>query len=420
MITSIRIVNFKNLADEVLRVGPFTVIVGTNASGKSNIRDAFRFLHGIGRRYTLAEIIGGKHGPGAQVEWQPIRGAYNEIARFSGTSRKRIRDLSLRVEIQFDDDTFDYEITIRYNPRRADAFRVIEEKLTNNSEIYFCTANRPNSTRHIITAGTDVKSRISLSRLKPALTQLIDHQHRHRLPAPRGMPEVVADFLESMRFMELSPEILRYPSNPGATILGDAGQNLSAVLESICLDERKKDVLISWLRELTPMDIKDFEFPRDMSGRIHLHILELDGRIVSADSASDGSLRFLGLLAALLSNDVMTSLYFFEEIDNGIHPARLALLVDMLERGTEGGRIQVITTSHSPDLLSLLSDESFEDTSIVYRDEESRDSTIRRVAELPDVKELRNIQGLGRLHSTGWMEDVLAFEGYEDEKAIRG
>ena len=52
MITSLRLVNFKNFADETLRVGPFTVIVGANASGKSNIRDAFRFLHGIGRGYT--------------------------------------------------------------------------------------------------------------------------------------------------------------------------------------------------------------------------------------------------------------------------------------------------------------------------------------------------------------------------------
>ena len=59
MIKSVRMVNFKNFADETLRLGPFTVIVGANASGKSNIRDAFRFLHGIGRGYTLAEILGG-------------------------------------------------------------------------------------------------------------------------------------------------------------------------------------------------------------------------------------------------------------------------------------------------------------------------------------------------------------------------
>ena len=48
----------KGFADERLRMGPFTVIVGANASGKSNIRDALRFVHGIGRGYTLAEISG--------------------------------------------------------------------------------------------------------------------------------------------------------------------------------------------------------------------------------------------------------------------------------------------------------------------------------------------------------------------------
>ena len=58
VITNLRLTNFKNFADERLAVGPFTVIVGANASGKSNIRDAFRFLHGVGRGYTLAETVG--------------------------------------------------------------------------------------------------------------------------------------------------------------------------------------------------------------------------------------------------------------------------------------------------------------------------------------------------------------------------
>ena len=57
MITSLRLFDFKNFDDETLRVGPFTVIVGANASGKSNIRDAFRFLHGIGCGYTLARDV---------------------------------------------------------------------------------------------------------------------------------------------------------------------------------------------------------------------------------------------------------------------------------------------------------------------------------------------------------------------------
>ena len=86
MITSVRLKNFKNFADEALRLGPFTVIVGANASGKSNVRDAFRFLHGIGRGYGLADIVGGRYGAGGQVEWEQIRGAGNEIVRFGAPS----------------------------------------------------------------------------------------------------------------------------------------------------------------------------------------------------------------------------------------------------------------------------------------------------------------------------------------------
>src|SRR5580692_2693698 len=80
MFTSLRLERFKNFKDAELKLGPFTVLIGANASGKSNIRDAFRFLHGISRGYSLAEIIGGKYGEGGQREWSGIRGGIREIS----------------------------------------------------------------------------------------------------------------------------------------------------------------------------------------------------------------------------------------------------------------------------------------------------------------------------------------------------
>ena len=138
------------------------------------------------------------------------------------------------------------------------------------------------------------------------------------------------------------------------------------------------------------------------------------GESVSAYSASDGTLRFLGMLAALLNEDY-AGLYFFEEIDNGIHPARLHLLLDLIERQTAKGKIQVVATTHSPDVLNLINDTTFENTSVVYRDEDSADAVIRRVAELPNARELRKSQGLGRLHTSGWMENILSFAEAERE-----
>jgi predicted ATPase len=191
-------------------------------------------------------------------------------------------------------------------------------------------------------------------------------------------------------------------------MLGDSGENLPSVLEAICTDSTRERNLMSWLQELTPMDVKDFDFPRDPSGRIHLHIVERNGRKVSAYSASDGTLRFLGILAALLDPNE-GGLYFFEEIDNGIHPNRLWLLLDLIEQQTAKGKIQVVTTTHSPALLAWMNDTTFEHTSVVYRDEYWTDSVIRPIAGLYNLRELRKSQGLGRLHTGGWMEDMLAF-----------
>ena len=173
---------------------------------------------------------------------------------------------------------------------------------------------------------------------------------------------------------------------------------------------------MAWTRELTPMDVADLEFPIDpVTGLVQLAIAESNGNRVSAYSMSDGTLRFLAMLAALLS-DNPARLYFFEEIDNGIHPSRLRLLIDLLEMQTEKGATQVVTTSHSPDLLSMVNDRTFGNMSVVCRLEDASDSIIRPVSEFPNAENLRSTQGLGRLHASGWMEDALAFTEENDEE----
>ena len=229
------------------------------------------------------------------------------------------------------------------------------------------------------------------------------------------MPDKLRSCSGTAAFLDPTPDLMRKPAFPGQKVLGDSGENLATVLQEICADEGRKGVLSEWVRELTPMDIADFEFPRDSTtGLVQLAIREQNGRMVSAYSASDGTLRFLAMLAALLDTNP-ASLYIFEEIDNGIHPARLHLLVDLIERQTAKGEVQVVTTTHSPDLLSMVSDKTFENTSVVCRLEDTNDAIIRPVSGLPNAKELRKSQGLGRLLAGGWMETALAFtEGDRD------
>ena len=429
MITSMRLVNFKNFADEALRVGPFTVIVGANASGKSNIRDAFRFLHGIGRGYTLAEIIGGKYGPGGQRAWEPIRGAANEIVRFGQSG------FSIEVGIQLKAADVCYLIEVGYE-RENNEFRIAREKLTGRIKPGYAKEHRsftvnsnPDRAASVPTPadGYPLLYRIFLSirERDPTFQKELDSMVE-TMGEPISISQPSKEFLDphilqtmaifaGMRFLELSPERMREPALPGHTVLGDSGENLAVVLKALCSDAERKDILTAWLRELTPMDVRDLRFPHDPSGRVHLQILEGNERTVSAYSASDGTLRFLALLALLLGKR-SNGLYFFEEIDTGIHPARQSLLLELIEKQAAKGGVQMITTTHAPDLLTLVNDTTFEDMSIVCRLEDSDDAIIRLVAELPNARQLRKSgSGLGGLLMEGWMETALAFtENYEE------
>ena len=75
----------------------------------------------------------------------------------------------------------------------------------------------------------------------------------------------------------------------------------------------------------------------------------------------------------------------------------------------------MLTTTHAPTLLTVTNDNTFKHTSVVCRLEDTSDAIIRPIAELPNVRELRRDQGLGRLHESGWMEDALFFTEDYDE-----
>ena len=419
MITSLRLIDFKNFADETLKLGPFTVIVGANASGKSNIRDAFRFLHGIGRGYTLAEILGGKFGAGGQLEWAGIRGAPREVARLRKRYVNEWSSFAIQIELTLKTGKAIYYIDVGYH--EIQGYSLASEFLSTEAGFLFATKESEDPRSISLLLGESGEELTGINRLQPALIQFNQHLAGGQLQlsdnerADHHLTTLqLINCLLAIYPIDLVPDRMREPGFPGMPILGQFGQNLPGALEEICGNSSQKNVLMSWLRELTPMDVIDLQFARDPNGRIYLWLVERNGRKISASSASDGTLRFLAILSTLLVSN-HTRFYIIEEIDNGIHPARLHLLIDLIERQTAKNGIQVVATTHSPDVLNLINDNTFENTSVVYRDEDSADAIIRPVAELPKVRELRKSQGLGRLHAGGWMEDMLAFESADAE-----
>lgn len=426
MIKSLHLESFKNFAEADLDVGPLTLLVGANASGKSNVRDAFRFLHGIARRYSLAEIMGAKYVEGGVLQWRGIRGGTREV------TPDGVDAFTIEAVVEIDDRGHRRDATYRIKVDISDQQRgpkVVEERLSVAGRGQYVFDSHPDSNQPGEADALHIAVRIrkqaragyvgpvmNFANTKPVLSQLLDH------PEPtqtvREPVRLVVQALSSMRFLDLDPDAMREASFPGQTILGDRGENLSSVLQSITEGGEQESVLTEWVRELTPMDAKHFHYLPDAQGRVLLYIEEANGRRVSAVSASDGTLRFLAMIAALLGPEP-ADLYFFEELENGIHPNRLFLLLDLIERNvSEGGR-QLVATSHSPQLLSQLSPTALEHASLVYRLEDSATARIIRVLDLPDAARVLKEQDLARLHAAGWLEDAATFAAVEPDEPLR-
>lgn len=424
MLKSLRLENFKSFKNAELSLGDLTVLVGTNASGKSNIRDAFRFLHGISRGYSIAEIIGEKYGEGGVLQWRGIRGGTKEITycgadsfaisiSFSVHDGDTEYDMDYRIEVQLDSSSpFPYII-----------FEVLNCKQTNNPIFasFDSTLNNHNSVRFYDSwhsrGGDYFPNYIPMlfqiekeNRLKGVISKIdIDFD----IPVTKKLCELALNSIGDMRFLDLSPDVMKLPTFAGQNTLGDRGENLSSVMLDICRDETRKAILLDWLQSLTPMDAKDFDFPEDFTGKVLLRIEEASGQKTTAYSASDGTLRFLGLLAALLGNQ-RSRFYFFEEPENGIHPNRLSLLLQLMQQEVSNSSMQIVITTHSPLLLNFLSPESLEYASLMYRIGDRTESRITKIMDIPNARELVVNEGLSSLLDSGWLEDAMYF--LEDEE----
>jgi predicted ATPase len=433
MISKLVLSGFKSFSQyQILKLGNFSILLGTNASGKSNVGDALRFLQGTVEGYTFLEVSNGKRGIHGETVWKGIRGGINEL--FHGKTNEcslYIAKNNLKFEY-----VYNYGILISKDASSIEPFLLSENLTINNEktcEFLFPLDGSEGTCNFldIMRNGIDVKfhhsgifgdifkfpyqasSNYTTLRLQsfvnmsPFYLKLPESDRQKLDKLPKILDEIRHDFVP-IKFFDLNPEAMRTPSLTGQTVLGEQGENLSSVLQAICEQTDTKANLLEWLGALTPTDAANFKFYTDpYTNKVLAILVESNGQETSLYSASDGTLRFLAILAALFS-PTPASLYFFEEIENGIHPSRLYLLVELLEERAKSG-IQIIATTHSPQLLNLVSQTTLENSSLIYRAGEPSSSRIMPILEIPNIKEILEKQDIAKLYSTGWFEDIMEF-----------
>lgn len=406
MLTAITLENFKSYRSARLPLAPLTVLIGANASGKSNAVEAMRLLSWLAQGQKLSAIRYAIH-DGEQV----VRGKVQDLAYCEGDS--------FGIGCETDDGDFNrLSMTVSL---REDGLHLTGEQVA-GIRLPLYDLDQPSTGR-----STDVrvaydnfspggrKPHVVCSDQMAIFTQLtspatFDAKHRK---SRETIPKIARGYeasLGSMLFLDPVPARMRDYSFPGEHRLNGDGSNISSVLWDLTegarsTDEATADVL-GFVKSLPEQNIAGFDFLKEPRGGVMIQLEETFGaqtRRYDASLLSDGTLRVLAIAAAMLSAQ-SGSLVVIEEIDNGVHPSRARHLLDSIRNLARRRNLRVLLSTHNPALLDALPDEAVPDVVFCYRDPEDGSSRLVRLDDLPTYPELVAQGSLGDLATSGALE----------------
>ena len=407
MITSISLKNFKSIKEANLKLGPFNLFIGTNASGKSNFFDALRFLQGIGWGLSIDEILNGRPRTGTGSEWDGVRGGSSYL-QWSDPAAEDTRAKQVWIEA-------------RVSPRSESKFPLSYSYGIGINTVKNCVRGEylsgdwdtseveneigsPVITARYHSPGRGKKPHIDFEKHRPVLQQA--RSNSRLTPTDRKHAEDLLKSLRDTQRLDPQPSVLRrYASALDVERMGEHGENFAALVEQICSDEKRKEGYLGWLRELRPAEVDDIKVLRGALKEPLFGLIER-GREFPAPVLSDGTLRFAAITAAFFQPS-MPEVLMLEEIENGVHAGRLRLLLELMRSRAGASQTQVLATSHSALMLDWLSEKDYQHVFLCSREPESGVTTITPLTEVPHFLESVKTTPASQLISEGWMETAL-------------
>ncbi|MDH6227830.1 AAA family ATPase [Streptomyces sp. MJP52] len=392
--------NFRSLRDVSIPLGQLTVLVGPNGVGKSNVLKVFDFL---------ADIIRTDLTPALDE-----RGGFDEVAFWGG--EKPPTSMRIHLKATWTSNSTlnapdEYQLTIRRRALRPGRGAGHGPAYSLAREESFAFKRTQGRGRRITIKGEEAKvvderagrtqdsGSFGIQKLSSGLSTL------PRLGPADGGDEVhrVADRLSSFRVFDVDVEAARMPTRlRGATTarLSPHAENLAAFLIRLSTVEDVWENLVADARQVLPQ-LENIEF-EEVGGSVDQLTVVLRERglrrLTPLADASYGTVRLLGILALLYDPDP-PAFTCIEEIDHGLHPQALELIVQRLREAS--GRTQFIVATHSPALVNRLRPEEF----IVCDRDEDGASVIpaMTVEHVREIVEESGDQPLGEL----WFSGVL-------------
>ena len=313
--TGLSLENWRNFVNVDVDLQRRAFFVGPNASGKSNLLDAFRFLHDI------AAVGGG---------FQEAVRRRGGVSGIRALSARRYSDVGISVTVGNDEEESLWEYRIRFAQDNIRRPYIKDETVLHNGKTLL---NRPNADDE---SDQQRKSQTYLEQVN------VNREFRD-----------LVDFLGSVRYRHIVPQLMRDPERSiGRENDPFGGDFLDQLARTQARTLRSRLRRITEALQVAVPQLQELELKRDERGTPHLRgryeHWRYQGAWQNEQDLSDGTLRLLGFLWSVIEGGGPLLL---EEPELSLHPEVVRHLPQLIARAQRGGGRQMIMSTHSADLL---------------------------------------------------------------------
>jgi predicted ATPase len=424
-ITLISVSNFKSYHKSSVSLGKFNVVVGANASGKSNFIQIFKFLKDISN-FGIDDAISMQGGAEYifNVKHQDedclsCRLVDNEKHEFAGSSDN---DIGLEIFNTI------YEITIKMSERKT-YVDSIEEKVTYECDFFsYRKAEKRKFEKSLklgsgeivlinkkgkVTYKLKLPKEVDEEKLKSDVFPILFlnsyfekgfHVGRRRTLLEADLPELVffghdwVKRLQSVSIFDIDPKLTK-KAQPitGHHDLESDGSNLGAVLRRIGRNTTTRKQLENIVGDLLPF-VEGLSVQK-LADNLIVRVREKfeSDNLFPAFLLSDGTINLTALSILLFFEN--KPLKIIEEPDRNIHPHLISKVMNLMRDASNES--QIVITTHNPEIVRY---SNIDDLILVTRDRYG-DSMLSKPAEKEEIRHfLKNNLGIEELYIQNILE----------------
>ena len=357
-IKHIKIQNFKSFKNIDLKLENFNVIIGSNASGKSNFVQIFNFLNDI-HKHGLNDAILLQ---GGQDFVQNFKIGYKSNLMFefqlSFSSPTIFFRGPVRDKLYISDLIYHFEI--KFN--KQSGFKIINDKAIFN---FVTKRNNPDNNNGGSITITNNNGKLKLTdNLKSDLKYVLEHSIlsyiiNDKLPPKSLLLETalfsrmvnrhIFQFMNTISIYDFDPKLAKKAVHLiGKTRLEHDGSNLAIILKNINEIDESRRKFSNLIKELLPV-IENMNTENFADKSILFNIQEnyFKDRQLPSSLISDGTVNIIALIIALYFQG--NNITILEEPERNIHPSLIVKIVNMMDDASDMN--QIILTTHNPEMV---------------------------------------------------------------------